>query len=72
MWLIIGRTIAGCGSAGIFSGGLTIVGFSVPLRKRPIFVGIFSAMFGLSSVLGPILGGAFTDSYLTWRWWFVG
>lgn len=68
--LIVGRAVAGCGSSGIFSGGLTILGFSVPLRKRPIFVGIFSAMFGLASVLGPILGGAFTDSYLTWRWCF--
>lgn len=56
--LIVGRAVAGCGSSGIFSGGLTILGFSVPLRKRPIFVGIFSAMFGLASVLGPILGGA--------------
>lgn len=59
--LIIGRAVAGIGAAGLFSGGMTIVGFSVPLRKRPIFIGLVSSMFGIASVVGPILGGALTD-----------
>ena len=60
--LIIGRAVAGVGAAAIFSGGMTIVGYSVPLRKRPIYIGLLSSMFGISSVIGPILGGALTDS----------
>jgi hypothetical protein len=60
--LIIGRAVAGIGAAAIFSGGMTIVGYSVPLRKRPIYIGLLSSMFGISSVIGPILGGALTDS----------
>ena len=59
--LIIGRAVAGVGAAGLFSGGMTIIGYSVPLRRRPIFIGFVSSMFGIASVVGPILGGAFTD-----------
>ena len=66
--LIIGRAIAGAGASAIFSGGMTIVGFSVPLKKRPIYIAALSSMFGISSVVGPILGGALTDK-VTWRWY---
>lgn len=58
---IIGRAIAGLGSAGIFSGGIMIILPLVPLRKRPIFTSMFGVAFGLSSVLGPVIGGTFTD-----------
>lgn len=58
---IIGRAIAGLGSAGVFSGGTMIVLPLVPLRKRPVVSSMFGLSFGVSSVLGPILGGAFTD-----------
>lgn len=66
--LIVGRAVAGAGAAALFSGGMTIVGYSVPLRRRPIYIGLLSSMFGISSVIGPILGGAFTDK-VSWRWW---
>lgn len=66
--LIVGRAIAGIGCSGIFSGGLIILAHSVPLHKRPIFTGIVAAMYGVASVIGPVLGGWFTDSKLTWRW----
>lgn len=58
---IVGRAIAGLGSAGVFSGGTMIMIPLVPLRKRPVFTSMFGMVFGLSSVLGPIIGGAFTD-----------
>lgn len=66
---IVGRAIAGAGAAALYSGGMTIIGFSVPLRKRAIYIAALSSMFGIASVVGPILGGAFTDR-LSWRWCF--
>lgn len=67
--LIIGRAIAGVGAAGIFSGALIIVAYSVPLVKRPLYNGVFGSMYGVASVVGPLMGGAFTD-HATWRWCF--
>ena len=67
--LIVGRAVAGAGASALFSGGMTIVGFTVPLKKRPIFIAALSSMFGISSVVGPLLGGVFTDK-LSWRWCF--
>lgn len=59
--LIIGRAVAGVGSAGIFSGALIIIAYSVPLVKRPMYTGFIGAMYGIASVAGPLLGGVFTD-----------
>ncbi|KAI9731054.1 MAG: MFS sugar transporter [Cirrosporium novae-zelandiae] len=67
--LIVGRAIAGVGSAGIFSGSLIIVAYTVPLHKRPIYTGLIGGMYGIASVAGPLMGGAFTD-HVSWRWCF--
>jgi fucose permease len=67
--LIVGRAIAGAGAAGLYSGGMTIIGYAIPLKHRAIYLASLSSMFGISSVVGPILGGAFTDR-ITWRWCF--
>ena len=68
---IIGRAIAGAGSAGVFSGVIVIMIPLVPLEKRPMYQGLLGAIFGISSVIGPLVGGAFTkNTHLTWRWCF--
>ena len=67
--LIVGRAIAGLGSAGVFNGGVIIISRTVPLVRRPIYVGIVGAMYGIASVAGPLMGGALTD-HLSWRWCF--
>jgi hypothetical protein len=47
---IVGRAVAGAGAAALYSGGMTIIGYSVPLRKRPIYIAALSSMFGIASV----------------------
>ena len=67
--LIIGRAIAGFGSAGLFSGAILIIANTVPLRKRPTYMGLIGGMYGFASVAGPLLGGVFTE-FASWRWCF--
>ncbi|RMZ81570.1 hypothetical protein DV737_g2448, partial [Chaetothyriales sp. CBS 132003] len=67
--LIVGRAVAGLGGAGIASGSYTIIAFSAPPPRRPAFTGIMGATFGIASVIGPLLGGIFTDGP-GWRWCF--
>jgi fucose permease len=65
--LIVGRAIAGSGGAGLYSGGMTMLAYAIPLKQRTIYLACLSSMFGVASIVGPILGGVFTDQ-LTWRW----
>ncbi|KPM34777.1 hypothetical protein AK830_g11797 [Neonectria ditissima] len=66
---IIGRAIAGLGAGGVQSGVLVIIVYAVPLEKRPQYQGLFGAVYGIASLIGPLIGGAFTTN-VTWRWCF--
>ncbi|KAJ2722912.1 hypothetical protein GGI07_002988 [Coemansia sp. Benny D115] len=67
--LLAGRAIAGVGSAAVIGLTLVIVADIVPLRKRGPYMAIFSLVFSVSSVVGPLLGGVFVD-HVSWRWIF--
>ncbi|MGW2776028.1 DHA2 family efflux MFS transporter permease subunit [Streptomyces olivaceoviridis] len=67
--LIAFRALQGLGGGGLMVLSMAIVGDLVPPRERGRYQGLFGAVFGTTSVLGPLLGGLFTE-HLSWRWVF--
>ncbi|CAG8575988.1 10983_t:CDS:2, partial [Ambispora leptoticha] len=67
--MIIFRAIAGMGGGGILSLVMIVISDIVPLEDRGKYQGLIGAVFGVASLVGPLLGGAFTD-HVTWRWCF--
>lgn len=68
-FLLFGRGIAGIGAAGLYVVTFTAIAQIAPLEKRARLFGIVGAVFGLSSVIGPLVGGALTQ-VSSWRWCF--
>lgn len=67
--LIIARTVQGIGAGGLMILSQAIIADIIPARERGRYMGVMGGVFGLSAVLGPLLGGFFTE-HVGWRWAF--
>jgi len=67
--LILFRAIQGIGGGGLMAIAFAIIGDVIPARERGRYSGYFGAVFGVSSLAGPLLGGWITDN-ISWRWIF--
>ncbi len=67
--LVTSRALQGIGGGAIMVTAMAVIGEVIPLRERGRYQGALGAVFGVTTVIGPLLGGFFTD-HLTWRWAF--
>lgn len=67
---IVGRALAGIGGTGMYMGLLTILSVNTSEVERPRYLSLTGFWWGIGTVLGPVIGGAFAESSATWRWAF--
>ncbi|KAF4829826.1 Efflux pump patC [Colletotrichum siamense] len=68
--MILGRAIAGAGGSGLYVGCMTLISTTTTMAERPLYVSSTGLTWGLGIVLGPVIGGAFSESSVGWRWAF--
>jgi len=69
-FLIFARAVQGLGAGGVFPVGSTILSDIYSLEDRARIQGVFSSVWGIASMVGPLVGGIITD-LLSWRWVFI-
>ena len=69
-WLVAWRAVQGVGAGGLMVTATALIADIVPLRERGKYQGALGAVFGVTTVIGPLLGGLFTD-HLSWHWCFI-
>jgi MFS family permease len=68
--LIVGRVLAGMGGNGMYLGVVTLLSVNTSDRERPGYLSFVGLFWGIGTILGPVIGGAFVESPATWRWAF--
>ncbi|MET0133950.1 MAG: MDR family MFS transporter [Kibdelosporangium sp.] len=68
-WLVASRAVQGFGAGGLMVTATAVIADVVPLSERGKYQGVIGSVFGVSTVVGPLLGGLFVD-HLSWRWAF--
>ncbi|RYP27089.1 hypothetical protein DL768_011336 [Monosporascus sp. mg162] len=68
--MIVGRAVCGAGGAGMYTGVMTFLSVLTADQERSLYLGIPGLTWGIATVLGPIIGGAFTESSVGWRFAF--
>jgi EmrB/QacA subfamily drug resistance transporter len=69
LWLIVSRALQGLGGGGLMVGAQAIIGDIVSPRERGKYQGLFGAVFAVTTVIGPLIGGVLTQ-HASWRWVF--
>ena len=65
--LIFGRALCGLGGVAMYCGVMTLLSVTTTEHERPMYIGLTGVTWGLGTVLGPIIGGAFVESSVGWR-----
>ncbi|OKL56408.1 hypothetical protein UA08_08056 [Talaromyces atroroseus] len=68
--MIVGRALCGVSGSGLYVGVMTLLATTTTIAERPLYIGGTGLTWGVGIVLGPIIGGAFSDSSAGWRWAF--
>ncbi|KAF7177585.1 hypothetical protein CNMCM7691_005914 [Aspergillus felis] len=68
--MIVGRALCGVAGAGLYVGVMTLIAMTTSLPERPLYVGGTGLTWGIGIVLGPVVGGGFSESSVGWRWAF--